>query len=240
MDGRELVRGEQVTKAPVARAPVATVLLMTSLAAAGLWSTGACARAQAPGESAGREPVVGLPCEGCEAVFVGLPESLEARARIAPQDEPGEPLRIEGTVRNRAGEPVEGVIVYAYHTDARGIYPRDPDLRGTAAHRHGRLRAWAETGADGRYRFDTIRPASYPETTTPAHVHMHVLEPGCCTYYIDSIHFLDDPFLDAEERRRQDDGRGGSGLVTPEREDGVWAVERDVVLGEGVPGYPGG
>ena len=149
-------------------------------------------------------------------------------------------MRIEGTVRDRDGDPAEGVIVYAYHTDARGIYPRTDDLRGTEASRHGRLRAWVETGADGRYRFDTIRPASYPDTTVPAHVHMHVLEPGCCTYYLDSIHFRDDPLLDDEERRRLDEGRGGSGLVMPEREDGVWVVERDVVLGEGVPGYPNG
>jgi hypothetical protein len=33
--------------------------------------------------------------------------------------------------------------------------------------------------------------------------------------------------------------RGGSGLVQPTRdENGVWVVARDIVLGEGVPGYP--
>lgn len=228
MDGRKLVGMAQAARS----------LAMTAVAAGVL--AGGCARAQQQDARAGREPVVGLPCEGCEAVFVGLPEGLETRARIAPEDEPGEPLRIEGTVRNEAGEPAEGVIVYAYHTDARGIYPRTEELQGTEAYRHGRLRAWVQTGAGGRYRFDTIRPASYPDTTTPAHVHMHVLEPGCCTYYLDSIHFLDDPLLDEEERRRLDDGRGGSGLVMPEREDGVWVVERDVVLGKGVPGHPGG
>ncbi len=148
-------------------------------------------------------------------------------------------MRIEGRVLGSDGEPAAGVIVYAYHTDRRGIYPKDDDLRGQAAYRHGRLRAWVETDAEGRYRFDTIRPASYPETTIAAHVHMHVLEPGCCTYWIDSIHFLDDPYLTRREREGQDD-RGGSGLVAPERdEDGTWVVTRDIVLGEGVPGYPG-
>lgn len=205
---------------------------------AGLLS-GACARAEGPGSPDGREPIVGGPCEGCEAVFEGLPEELGARARIAPEDQAGQPMRIEGTVRDRDGEPAAGVIVYAYHTDAWGIYPKDESLRGQAAYRHGRLRGWVKTGDDGRYRFDTIRPASYPETTVPAHVHMHVLEPGRCTYWIDSIHFLDDPFLGERERASQE-GRGGSGLVTPERgADGVWVVRRDVVLGERVPGYPG-
>jgi protocatechuate 3,4-dioxygenase beta subunit len=32
----------------------------------------------------GREPIVGGPCEGCEAVFEGVPEHLVSRARIAP------------------------------------------------------------------------------------------------------------------------------------------------------------
>ena len=36
-----------------------------------------------------RVPIVGLPCEGCEAVFDGQPAQLNARARIAPLAEPG-------------------------------------------------------------------------------------------------------------------------------------------------------
>lgn len=77
------------------------------------------------------EPVVGLPCEGCEAVFQGLPETFEWSARIAPVEEPGEPMRIEGTVRNGEGRAVPGVIVYAYHTDAMGLYPANPAFRGS-------------------------------------------------------------------------------------------------------------
>jgi protocatechuate 3,4-dioxygenase beta subunit len=184
------------------------------------------------------EPIVGLPCEGCEAVFDGIPDSLSAAGRIAPADEPGEPLLIEGTVFDEGGGPAAGIIVYAYHTNAHGVYPRDDRFSGMAA-RHGRLRGWVKTDAEGHYRFRTIRPASYPDGRTPAHVHMHVIEPGCCTYYISSIHFADDPRLTPEERADADEGRGGSGLVRPERNAvGVWLVRRDIVLGQGVPGYP--
>lgn len=227
------INGLERERGASARRIVGMALLVGLLA-------GACAgAAEAPPAADGREPIVGGPCEGCEAVYEGLPEELGHRARIAPEDEPGEPMRIEGRVLGPDGEPAPGVIVYAYHTDRRGIYPKDEDTRGQAAYRHGRLRAWVETDAEGRYRFDTIRPASYPETTVPAHVHLHVLEPGCCTYWIDSIHFLDDPHLDAEARAHQD-GRGGPGLVTPDKdEDGTWVVKRDIVLGENVPGYPG-
>jgi protocatechuate 3,4-dioxygenase beta subunit len=194
----------------------------------------------AGGSATEHEPVVGGPCEGCEAVFQGLPEDLSSVARIAPRDEPGEPMRIEGRVTRADGAPAAGVIVYAYHTDIHGVYPRDERLRGQAAYRHGTLRGWARTDDEGRYRFDTVRPGAYPDSDTPQHVHMHVIEPGLCTYYIDSIVFDDDPRLTADMRSQYDSGRGGPGLVTPRRdEDGTWRVERDIVLGEGIPGYPG-
>ena len=186
-----------------------------------------------------REPIIGLPCEGCEAVFEGIPDTLSSVTRLAPSNEPGQPMRIQGTVFNRRGSMAPGVIVYAYHTDARGIYPPDERLRGQAAYRHGRLRGWAKTDDQGHYRFDTIRPASYPSGTNAAHVHMHVIEVDCCTYYIDSIHFSDDSLLSQEERDQLVEGRGGGGLVRPTKdENGVWVVTRDIVLGERVPGYP--
>lgn len=177
------------------------------------------------------EPVIGGPCEGCELVFVDMPESIASEARIAPSDQPGEPLRITGVVTNDNGTPAADVIVYAYHTDAEGVYPR-------AETRHGGLRGWARTDNAGRYRFDTIRPASYPRTTIRQHVHMHVIEPDYATYWISDIVFDDDPYLDDREKKRAANGRGGSGLVEPRRDDdGVWHVRRDIVLGQGVPGY---
>ena len=178
-----------------------------------------------------RERIIGGPCEGCENVFVGLPADLNSSSRIAAADEPGEALIIEGTVRTPDGEPAAGIIVYAYQTDAKGIYPK-----GTT--RHGNLRAWARTDEDGYYRFDTIRPAAYPGSSIPQHVHMHVIEPDRVTYYIDSVHFDDDPLLTPAERRRFRD-RGGSGICEPSKdEDRAWRVRRDITLGKNIPGYP--
>jgi protocatechuate 3,4-dioxygenase beta subunit len=205
---------------------VATLLLLLGSGAA---------RAQDP---RAREPIIGGPCEGCEAVFEGLPDTLTSTGRIAPPDEAGAPMHIRGTVYHRHGKPAPGVIVYAYQTNAEGVYPPAETFRGQAAYRHGELRAWVRSDSLGRYRVDTIRPASYPNNDIPAHVHMHVIEPGCCTYWLTSIHFTDDPLLSTDERERVREGRGGSGLVTPERDaNGVWLVTRDIHLGEGVPGY---
>jgi protocatechuate 3,4-dioxygenase beta subunit len=182
---------------------------------------------------------VGLPCDGCDAVFEGMPERIEWSARITDAAEPGEPLRIDGTVFSASGVPRAGVIVYAYQTNANGIYPTDDSLRGRSSHRHGRLRAWTKTDADGRYRFHTIRPAGYPNTSIPQHVHMHVIEPGRCTYYIDDIFFDDDPLLTPGQRRALVTGRGGNGVAIPARDaDGTWIVRRDIYLGRAIPGYP--
>ena len=66
---------------------------------------------------------------------------------------------------------------------------------------------------------------------------MHVIEPGCATYYIDDIVFRDDPRLDATALRQHDRGRGGSGVATPALREGRWHVTRDIVLGRNVPGH---
>ena len=187
--------------------------------------------------AAAREPIVGLPCEGCEAVFEGLPAELSARARIAPQGEPGEPLSLTGRVLAADGSPRAGIVVYAYHTDSRGIYPPLADAPGRAAERHGRLRGWVASDAEGRYTFATIRPGSYPTRDVPAHIHLHVLESGCSTYYIDDVMFTDVPLLTPAQRRAHAAGRGGNGIATPTRVEGGWQVVRDIRLGAGIPGY---
>ena len=194
---------------------IALVALMTSLPVAE--------------QSTAREPIIGGSCEGCEYVFDGMPRTLDWAGRISPPEQKGTALRIDGVVRDRAGKPVPGVIVYAYQTDAGGLYPG-------GSTRHGGLRGWVKTDAAGRYRFDTIRPGGYPNTTIPQHIHMHVIEPGRATYYIDDIVFTDDPRLTPAERPRYVTGRGGNGLVTPVRRDGRLEVTRDIVLRQNLGG----
>lgn len=181
------------------------------------------------------EPVVGLPCEGCDAVFDALPDNIPSEARIAPESEPGEPLVLRGHVRTPDLRPAPGIIVYAYQTNAAGLYP--PPEAGQR-HAHGRLRAWCRTDEQGRYTFRTIRPGAYPGRTEPAHIHLHVIEPGRCTYYIDDVMFEGDELL-TEPIRARNTQRAGSGLTNPVLDDrGVWQVTRDIILGLNIPGYP--
>jgi protocatechuate 3,4-dioxygenase beta subunit len=187
---------------------------------------GVSLQAFAAGSRAAREQILGGPCEGCEWVFDGQPAKLASRARIAPRAEAGAPMVIEGVVTTSRGAPAPGIIVYAYHTNEGGLYP-------PAHNRHGRLRGWVLTDAQGRYRFDSIRPGAYPERNVAEHVHMHVIEPGVGTYYIDNLEFEDDPL----NARRAGAERGGKGLMLPLRRDGVWLARRDIVLGRNIPGY---
>jgi hypothetical protein len=178
--------------------------------------------------AASREPVIGGPCEGCDWVYDGVPAKLSPVARIAPVNEAGSPLVIEGVVKSTRAASVANVVVYAYHTNIGGLYPE-------AGNRHGTLKGWAITDSQGRYRFDTIRPGAYPGRNIPEHVHLHVIEPGVGTYYIDDLRFLDDPLLTEGNRRTSE--RAGNGLSMPVRRDGVWLARRDIVLGLNIPGY---
>jgi len=179
-------------------------------------------------------------CRGCVGPYEDMPATITSHERIAPVSEPGEPLTITGRVSGPDGKPRAGVIVYAYHADHTGIYPPPPSRRSDFSNSHGRLRGWVRSDAQGRFVFDTIRPANYPNTTIPQHVHMHVIEPGCSTYPIDEMWFTDDVMfqrLNAQIRAEEARGTGGSGIVTPRRKGAGWEVTRDIHLGEKVPGY---
>jgi len=180
---------------------------------------------------------VGGDCEGCEAVYLGMPREIASTVRLAPEGEPGEPLEMRGRVLRGDGRtPAPGVVIYLYHTDAKGVYSPSAGAEGFVR-RHGHLRGWVKTDARGEYAFRSIRPAAYPGREEPAHVHAVVLEPGLNEYYIDDYVFDDDPLLTPARRARLR-GHGGSGVVRLVKTGGVWKGTRDIVLGLNVSGYP--
>jgi protocatechuate 3,4-dioxygenase, beta subunit len=194
-------------------------------------------QAQPTAATTAARPVVGGNCEGCEAIFEGMPQQLGPESRIAPAGEPGEPMEVSGVIYHSDGRtPAPGVILYLYHTDARGIYVPAPNMNGYAR-RHGRLRGWIKTNASGEYKFHTIKPASYPNKTIPSHIHPVIKEPDKNEYWIDEYVFDDDPLLTQRERTRLQK-RGGSGIVRLSKSSGgVWLARRDIVLGLNVPNY---
>ncbi len=179
---------------------------------------------------------VGGVCDGCEAMFEGVPASMSWETKLATIEEPGDPMIINGTIYQRDGKTVApDVILYVYHTDNKGLY--SPGPKQNAGTRHGHLRGWMKTDSQGRYQFRTIRPASYPNRKAPQHIHPLIKEPMTSLYWIDEYLFDDDPFLTNEERMKQQK-RGGSGIIhLTKNEKGVWIGRRDIVLGMNVPDY---
>src|SRR5690349_5620246 len=147
------------------------------------------------------DSVVGSACEDCQMMFDGMPQDLSWQTTIAGPDEPGEPLIMKGIIYKKDGKtPAPDVILYVYHTDNKGLY--SPAPKQTLAKRHGHLRGWVKSDANGRYEFKTIRPASYPNSTNPQHIHPLIKEPGLTLYWIDEFLFDDDPLLANQEKTR--------------------------------------
>ncbi len=168
-------------------------------------------------------------CDGCEGVREVDPCTLSDRAVVAGADEPGERLRLSGTVfQNDGRTPAADVVLYLHQTHAGGLY--EGGVGSGLARRHGRLRAWVRTGAQGHYTFETIVPGIYPDRGSPAHLHLVVEENGRTPYYIDDVVFIGAEQVTPDYITRQP-LRGGNGVVALEGDDGgTRSARRDIVL----------
>jgi protocatechuate 3,4-dioxygenase, beta subunit len=179
---------------------------------------------------------VGGACEGCEAIFE-FGNKILTPIDTLPEFQNNEPkLKITGTVFHKDGKtPAENVIIYIYHTNRQGIYQTKGNETGWAK-RHGFIRGWVKTGSDGKYTFYTFRPATYPDRSEPEHIHITVKEPDKNEYYLDDYFFDDDPTL-SQNKRKNAENRGGSGVMKPMVKNGMLTIERNLILGKNIPNY---
>lgn len=181
---------------------------------------------------------VGGPCEGCEAIFESSQpfDSLKQMVWLSDWDQNNpKRLAVNGVVFDANGKPAPNVVIYIYHTDSTGVYPKKGNESGWAR-RHGYLRGWMKTNDKGEYKFFTLRPGSYPGSRTPAHIHATIKEPGKTAYWIYDFLFDDDPFLTTEERNKCLN-RGGSGILKTKNVGHMYKSERHIYLGRNIPGY---
>jgi protocatechuate 3,4-dioxygenase beta subunit len=187
------------------------------------------------------EQHVGGRCEGCEAIFESPVkfEKLSWIDTLPDFNEPGPKTIISGVIYQADGKtPAKDVVLYIYHTDQNGIYANKNDEKGWAG-RHGYIRGWMRTNEKGQYKFYTLKPASYPNSTAIKHIHAIIKEPGKNEYWIDEFIFDDDPFL-TPERRQEHQQRGGDGLIRLRNENGILIGERNIYLGKNIPDYSKG
>ncbi len=187
--------------------------------------------------------LVGIPALSLSAIGCGrsprarassTPEERESarlswKTVLIPAGEPGTPLVVSGRIFAADGKtPVEGITLYVYHTDARGLYSEKDGQGGPP---DPRLKGLMKTDRDGRYEFRSIRPASYPGTRNPQHIHAKVFGAGYAERGIPEYWFDDDPLVTTEMSARY----AGLGSFSPvvsakRRADGVYACVRDIRL----------
>jgi protocatechuate 3,4-dioxygenase beta subunit len=176
-------------------------------------------------------------CEGCEAIFEYGDKKLTAVDTLPDFNEPGPRLKITGTVYKQDGKtPAADVILYVYHTDQNGLYTSKEDAGGWGR-RHGYIRGWVKTGADGRYTFYTLKPGIYPSRSQPAHIHPVILEPNGKYYWLGSYFFSGDTLLNNDQISPINPRAGSPGIVELKQEDDLWLGTRDFILGKNVPDY---
>jgi hydroxyquinol 1,2-dioxygenase len=122
-------------------------------------------------------------------------------------DAPGDPLLVEGTVRDLEGRPLAGAVVDTWQADDDGYYDVQLDDAGTL------LRARLRTDEQGRFSFWGVVPSPYPipddgpvgdmltaqgrHPYRPAHVHFMVSAPEHVRL-VTHLFLADDPYLDSD------------------------------------------
>lgn len=108
---------------------------------------------------------------------------------IARSGTPGVPLFVSGVVRDAQGRPLADAMVDVWQASPVGLYEnQDPTQENM------NLRGRFRTDAEGRYHFQSVRPAGYPvpvdgpcgvllkaqrrHPNRPAHLHFMVSKPG--------------------------------------------------------------
>lgn len=185
---------------------------------------GTAAAVTSTGKDACDDPDADIDC-----YFVNMPAQLNNTMTIT-KDHTGDPLQINGRFLDASGRPLEGVIMYAYHTDDKGYYTKKGNETGVQKW-HGYLHGWCRTNADGRYTIKTIRPAPYPAGGNPAHIHAAVKVPGRKTpIFITDFVFADDPII-KEGYRAPSSLAGGPGILQAKKTaEGIWQSTRDITI----------
>ena len=131
---------------------------------------------------------------------VHFPPSADMSCGLDGREVLGERIIVAGRVLDEDGRPVPHTMLEIWQANAAGRYshardghdaPLDPNFLGAAR---------VFTDADGRYRYQTIKPGAYPwrnhhNAWRPNHIHYSLFGPGFATRLVTQMYFPGDPLL---------------------------------------------
>jgi protocatechuate 3,4-dioxygenase beta subunit len=133
----------------------------------------------------------------------------------------GQPAWVDGQVLDLQGKPVTGAQVEIWQCDHQGHYhhPGDGDRADPSFQGFGRV----TVGADGRYRFRTIRPVAYGGRTPHIHVKVRLQRRELLTT---QLYVQGDPLNERDGLWRSLGAEDRAGLTVPFRSgnDGLQAT----------------
>lgn len=198
-------------------------------------------RLENPGQSvitADKEKIVGGGCEGCELMYVGMPEQILAEHTSIGWTEGSQKLIVTGKVFKLDGKtPAPNVIIYYWHTDDKGLYSSN-EQTPPQAKEHGKLRGWVKSDEHGNYKIKTSRPAAYPSQDIPQHIHLSIKEPDIKNEYYADLYFDDDPLYVKHKKKYGKLDRAGTEILRIVLDGNIQIAEHNIVLGLNIPDYP--
>ncbi len=168
-----------------------------------------------------------LPTGGEWSGAIDAPADVSPKFTLSKDSDKDEQMIISGTVFEADGKRgAPNVLIYLYHTDIEGYYGRK-----NGEHKHGRYRGWMLTDKQGKYEFQTIKPAPYPENRGAAHIHTTLTTKNMKEDWIDSTLFEGDRLISARERETAGRKGGFNPIIKLEKgANGIWRATRDIQL----------
>jgi protocatechuate 3,4-dioxygenase beta subunit len=115
----------------------------------------------------------------------------------------GQRIVVSGRVLDENARPVRNTLVEIWQANAAGRYAHSWDQHNAPLDPNFSGQGYTMTDSDGRYRFITIRPGSYPwgnhyNAWRPAHIHFSLFGPAVATRLVTQMYFPGDCMLDVD------------------------------------------
>jgi protocatechuate 3,4-dioxygenase beta subunit len=125
----------------------------------------------------------------------------ESDLTVHGEGEPlGERIIVHGRVADEDGRPMRGALIEVWQANAAGRYRHDVDAHPAPLDPNFAGAGRALAGADGSYRFVTVKPGAYPwrnhpNAWRPAHIHFSLFGRAFTQRLVTQMYFPGDPLF---------------------------------------------